>query len=298
MPHNAQPADTRATIPLPTCLFIGPQKAGTSWIHQYLQERGDICLPKGVKETFFFDERFTRKDLAWYTSHFQVKAGCYHTIEVAPTYFQSQSAPLRIQQILGEIPIVVTLREPVARSFSLYLHMKRYGFTKLPLREAVAQHPEIIDGSRYQKHLTRWFDTFGRERVLVLFQEDLGRSPRAFAESIDQFLELPPPAVDFDYEQRVNEAATPRSGKLAKVMRQAGDVLRDYRLYWPIELAKGLGIKQFVYGHGSSKPIETLNNEDRAWLREQIGEDVEQLSALVHRDLRHWTVGASPAPLA
>ena len=33
---------------LPTALVIGPMKAGTTWIHEYLAWRGDVCLPGGT----------------------------------------------------------------------------------------------------------------------------------------------------------------------------------------------------------------------------------------------------------
>ena len=262
---------------LPTCLFVGPQKAGTSWIHEYLKCRPDICLPQGVKETFFFDARFEQKGLAWYASHFRPAETARHIIEVAPSYFHAAAAASRILSSLGPIQIVVTLREPVARSFSLYLHLKRYGYFDLPLREAVGKYPEIVDSSRYAKHLQRWDETFGKSNVLVLWQEELAGNPRRVVEQLNRFLQLDQSAIDFDFEQRVNEAAVSRSGALAGIARRGGDLLRHYRLYEPIELAKRLGLKQFIYGKPGKRPLETLSDEDRQWLWGQLAEDQAEL---------------------
>ena len=41
---------------LPSFFIVGPPRTGTSWLHQVLQPH--TCLPR-VKETRFFDERFT-----------------------------------------------------------------------------------------------------------------------------------------------------------------------------------------------------------------------------------------------
>ncbi len=287
-------ATTASTKGLPTALFVGPQKAGTSWIHEYLQERNDICLPRGVKETFFFDDRFDRKGLEWYASHFSPTEQHRHVVEVAPTYFHSVHATDRVGRTLGQIPIVVTLREPVARAYSLYLHLKRYGFTDLPLREAVQTLPDILQSGRYAEHLERWIEAMGRSRVHVLFQEDLACDAEKYASKIDQILGLEPPQGAFDFDRRVNEAAAPRSGKLAGWVRQAGDWLRDHRLYWPIEMAKKFGAKQLVYSGGGS--VEKLTEEDRQWLAEQFREESLRLRQLLQLQQLPWDpTGSLPA---
>ncbi|MEZ6135908.1 MAG: sulfotransferase [Pirellulaceae bacterium] len=281
-------AATATTCRLPTCVFVGPQKAGTSWIHEYLSARGDICLPRGVKETFFFDDRFERKGLDWYLAHFQPTGNSRQTIEVAPTYFQSDLATARISQTLPQVPIIVTLRHPAERAFSLFLHLRRYGFHDLPLRRAVIELPQIVDSSRYAKHLERWYEQVGASHVHVLFQEDLAQNPVEFASRLDRILDLPPVPSGFDIHSRVNEAAVPASGRVARLARQAGDFLRDYRLYWPIELAKQMGFKQLVYGRPGKKRLDRLLDEDRQWLIEQLRPDTERLQAMLDRDLSAW----------
>jgi len=36
-------------------VIIGSQKAGTTWIYEYLKTLPGVCFPAKVKETFFFD---------------------------------------------------------------------------------------------------------------------------------------------------------------------------------------------------------------------------------------------------
>ena len=49
------PTKKQDLLSIPFCLFMGPQRSGTSWLYRYLMDRGDVCLPSGVKEVFFFD---------------------------------------------------------------------------------------------------------------------------------------------------------------------------------------------------------------------------------------------------
>ena len=88
-------------------------RSATTWIHRYLKSWDDVCLPTDVKETFFFDRRFT-KGLGWYSRHFR---GCQAskfriTVEVGPSYFHSEKAPARIRDVLGQIPLIVIYRNP------------------------------------------------------------------------------------------------------------------------------------------------------------------------------------------
>ena len=80
----------------PNFLFIGPQKTGTTWIHEYLRLSGHVVLPRGVKETHFFDKYFD-KGVQWYASHF--KEGD-RIVEVGASYFDKSDVPYRVKDVL------------------------------------------------------------------------------------------------------------------------------------------------------------------------------------------------------
>ena len=274
----------------PNALIVGPMKAGTSWLYEYLASRDDVVVPSGTKETFYFDERFESKSLAWYLSHFQhVK---YTTgkriIEVAPTYFHPAKVPSRVRETLGEIKIVVTLRDPAERAFSLFQHMRRYGFTSCSeFQDAVVKHPEIIESSLYNESLVRWEQAFGRENVTVLFMEDLKSSPINFAGKCCRALGLAEPTSEEALPQKVNVAADPRNYHVAKFGRVAGDLLRSFRLYPIVQAAKKVGLKRVVFGKPQTVR-QIITAEERAWFLEQIKLDVVALQNHVDRDLDAW----------
>lgn len=273
---------------LPSALIIGPQKAGTTWIHRYLESRGDVCLPHGVKETMFFDRHY-KKGADWYAEHFQPASGMQHTIEVAPTYFHHPDTAARIHDELGSIPLVCTLRDPAQRSFSLYLHMRRYGMTTCTdFREAVSKHPEIIETSFYATHLKRWFEIFGQEKVLVLMQSDLAERPQSYTRMLCNHLELPYVEPGEMLHERVNSAALPTSPVLASVGQKIADSLRTAGMYPLINIAKRAGLKSLFFGR-SGNTVPKLSPEERCWILERLRPEVRELEAMLQRDLSDWS---------
>lgn len=260
---------------LPKALVVGPMKAGTSWVHDYLHVRGDVALPDGVKETFFFDTRYD-KGVDWYASHFGHYDSSSHRqcVEVAPSYFHCAEAPARIHDTLGEVPLVVTLRDPVRRAWSHYLHLRRYGYTRLPLREAVAAFPEILEASRYKTGLARWEAIFGREHIHVLWQEDLGQSPDVYARQLCKGLGLDFVPLADGSSSKQNEAAMPASATLAAFGDSAAHFLRSYRLYGVVNAAKRVGLKKLFFGRPGAKTLPTLGSEDAAWLASELAGEV------------------------
>lgn len=274
-------------LPLPDCLFIGPQKTGTTWIHQYLISRGDICLPKQIKETFFFDSNYKR-GLEWYSNHFKNYSDKLRIVEIAPTYFHSPDATVRIKNDIGTIHIVCTLRNPIDRTFSLYLHMLRYGMTRYSFKEALNNHSMLIDSSRYAAHLQRWFDSFNYETVLILFQENLVKSPETWISKICKHIQIPYMTFNQNLNQRINESTLPYNSYLAYIGQRFADAFRSAGIYSPIEFAKQIGLKQVFFGKPGRQPLPTLSQQERLILIDKFLPEIERLESLIKIDLSEW----------
>lgn len=256
---------------LPDAIIIGPMKSGTSWIQEYLNSRGDVALPGGVKETFFFDRRYD-KGLDWYTSHFEYADSVRQllAVEVAPSYFHSLIAAERMRSILGEIPLVVTLRDPVRRAWSHYLHLRRYGYTNAPLREATREFPEILEASRYKTCLKRWQQSFQHDRMCVLWQEELAQSPEEYARKLCEGLSIPFVTPDASLQEKKNAAALPRSALLAAVGDRTAHLLRANRLYGLVNFAKRIGLKSLFFGKPGTSVMPQLGDADVKWLTQEL----------------------------
>jgi hypothetical protein len=281
---------------LPTALVVGPQKAGTTWIHSYLESRGDVGLPRNVKEIFFFDTHYAR-GLEWYGNQFSPPADGGPLVEVAPTYFHGGEAPARVREDLGRIPVVITLRDPAARTFSLYRHLRRYGITRLPFWDAVREFPELLESGHYAHHLERWRNAVGPENVHVLFLEDLAADPDAYMRDLCRALNLEPRPIPASLAGKVNETATPRSHSLARLGWKASMALRSVGFHQIVEAAKRMGLKKVFFGSPGGGPRHKLDPEDRKLLVEHFTPEVRRLEEQLGRDLEAWRT-ASREPRA
>lgn len=246
---------------LPTALIVGPMKAGTTWVQDYLRWRGDVCLPKEVKETFFFDRHFER-GTGWYGAHFRHYNPARHhaVVEVAPSLFHCSDVPIRVVQTLGRAPLIVTTRDPVARAWSHYLHLRRKGYTNAPLAEALEQHPEIIAASLYGAQLDRWRTALPESQVTILPLEELIANPNGYATRLCAALGIPPgdPPASLGAS---NATGVPPSFLLARLGRQTAGAIRSAGGYKMVNLAKRLGLKRVFFGADGGRRLQIGDNE-------------------------------------
>ena len=158
----------------PNFLIFGTQKAGTTWLARRLEEHPDIFLT-AEKELHFFNHRFDR-GLAWYETHFEERRDEKMAGEATPGYLNSSDAPERIKTVLGaDVKLIASLRHPVDRAYSAFWHYTTRG--KLPLdadfRDVFTSDNAfgIRDRGFYGQHLSRYFDCFPRENLLIMIFE-------------------------------------------------------------------------------------------------------------------------------
>lgn len=290
---------TKPLFKSPFILSMGPQRAGTSWLDRYLRSRGDLCLPTDVKEIFFFD-RFYARGADFYQAHFkthpdqQVRA----TMEISTTAFDHPHAPQRVFATFGhQIKLLCPLRDPVARSYSLYLHYKRYGIVDGSLQQACQMMPQIITSSFYAHHLENWLKYFSREHITFAFQENLEHAPSLYIAQICRDLGLPFMAVPHTLMPHYNRSVQPPFPLVAKWGQKGADWLRRHRLYPIINFAKNCGLKPLIFGTsatGTWQPAFAENTtnpqalEDQHWLREQLKGECAKLEALLGHSIEAW----------
>jgi hypothetical protein len=242
--------------------------------------REDICLPRDVKETFFFDRRF-EKGLDWYEYHFQSCSSgeVRHIIEVGPSYFHSPQAPERIKNVLGDIPLIVVFRNPVNRSFSHFVHLRQYGFTSLPLREALDEYPEIIEASKYARQLNRWMAFHSSSNIILLRHETMRETPDIFVRKLNDFLNLPHVEVPKGLRGPVNRSVSSKSNRLMGIAWRFADYLRGKKLHTIVEAAKRAGLKKLIMNDGGDESSIDLSRDDKIWLYRRLRDDMSILNS-------------------
>ncbi len=246
---------------LKSTVFCGPMKSGTTWVHAYLKARGDVCLPARTKEIFYFD-RYYRRGSGWYEGQFRPEPQHRIVVDVAPSIIAHRDAPARVAETLPDADVVMLRRDPVARAWSHYLHLKRYGYTAAPLEEAIEAHPIIIDASRVDFWLDRWRAVFGAERVHVMDADLLSADPGAFAHALNDLLGLPDSTVKASELGRVNGAALPRHHLLSAAARKVSYGLRDVGLDGVVQAARDLGLNRiYARRSGAARPPKASDAE-------------------------------------
>jgi len=211
----------------PNFLFVGPDKAGSSWLFRVLAAHPEVFLSP-AKDTYFFDRYYDRGS-NWYFSRFS-DARPHHRVigEICHDYLFSVDAPQRILDTLGpEVKILTCLREPADRAFSDYLNRVRSGDGGLgSFAEAIAAHPQIVETGRYSRWVRNYLEVFGSSNVKVSIFDDLSVDPQHFLTDITDWLGIS--AMPLTQEQRApaRPAAESRSPRLTRVLRRGASSAR------------------------------------------------------------------------
>ncbi|PAV26088.1 hypothetical protein CF392_07605 [Tamilnaduibacter salinus] len=270
--------------------FVGPGKTASTWIYKVLKEHPQFSLPSG-KDIYFFDQFFERGE-NWYHDQF---TGCdFDKLvgEFSHDYLISSTALGRIREYNPDARIIVCLRNPYDRLQSGIRFLQRNGYGYAPVERLVQRHPELIEGGLYAKNLARLYAFFPKERVLLLFFEELKFQPSAFIQRLYDFfcVEWHSPDV---LQQKVNVASQPRSRVLALTVKKAALVARNMglgRLVGRIKMSRV--VAKILYRRAESE--FSLTDEDKLFLSQWFDHDIRQLEKMLKADLSHWKVRKCP----
>jgi hypothetical protein len=210
---------------LPNFLYVGPDKAGSSWLHEVLLKHPDVYLTP-AKDLYFFD-RYYDRGKSWYAAQFRDARQETIVGEVCQDYLFHPEAAERIRETLGPVKVMVSLRDPVERAWSSYLYMRKHGIGPDTFGEALSSRPELLEHGRYATGLDRFLQRFPRELVHVALFDDLTRDPQSFLDGVTRFLGIDDlPLATEDLAARL-PAARARSVLLASAVRHGADWVRE-----------------------------------------------------------------------
>jgi hypothetical protein len=265
---------------------VGPQRTGTTWLHEVMSYHPALCLPHNVKETMFFDRYFAR-GMDWYVEHFAHRRADQHCGEVGSSYFDMEMAPARIYEMNAHCHIIVNLRNPVQLAISLYRHHYTKGRVSATFREAITQMPRIVNAGRYGVHLPRWLDTFDAEQVKFVWLDDVKQAPQVVFQEICDFLNVESIAMPVVGYAKINAGKAARFPWLARSAVQTFYWLRTKRLYEVAKFGKILRIDKLIYSESHSV-LPSLDASEQCLLQELYEPDIAFLEDLLKRDLSGW----------
>jgi Sulfotransferase domain len=273
---------------LPNLIVIGAQKCGTSGLHYYLSLHPQVSMSRPKELNFFIAERNWPRGLDWYRAHFDAQATVRG--ESSPNYTaypQHQGVPERMKQTVADARLIYLVRDPLERIAAHWVHNYAKRRERGDLRETL-RHPQTsyVARSRYHMQLERFLGFYGRDRILVIEQDELRFDREATLRRVFEFVGVDPEFTHPRFrDERHQTARKVRSSRLAMRLERASRSRRGRNL--PAALWLGLDAVLPL-----RRPIPrpdvrgALGPETVALLRE----DAEQLAELVGKRYEHWSI--------
>ncbi len=301
--------------------MVGAPKCGTSAMNHFLGTHPDVFMAR--KEMHFFGKdlalapKFYRRNLETYLAEFENWSGQARAGEASVWYLFSTEAAREIKAFAPDASIIIMLREPAEMLHSLYYQFYYDGNEDLPSFEEaleaeadrragrrigrqayLAQALAYREVVRYSEQVRRYFEVFGRERVLVILYDDFVADVRETCRRTFKFLGVDPAKLPARFDI-INSAKSVRMPALRAIMRNSA--LRTTVLALRPRLPRVFALFQ-----KAESRLQKLNTRFQkrprlapdlaARLRNEFAPEVERLGQLLGRDLSPWS-SPLPAPV-
>lgn len=175
------------TLTLPSFLGIGFPKSGTTWLYENLRTHPKVFV-SDKKELRYFDQHFTHP-LRSYAQHFSHSSSPVQG-EISPSYITLSESRIRfIRSVMPDVKLVVLLRNPIEREWSLLVH----ACTKAGISvhdqsddEIIArlQRSRVYQLGGYDMVLERWLSIFDPAQLYIGLYDDLQCQPQVLLEQV------------------------------------------------------------------------------------------------------------------
>lgn len=308
-------------------LVIGERRSGTTSVARWMESHPDIFLHPKMDIGYFIDKELVGSR-EWsdgkanynkwekehskeeYLSYFKEANRQMAIGEKSADYFFWHQCHRRIKDYFPDIKLIITLRNPVERAWSMYWNEKGKGRESLNFEEAIKQEPERIARSDYAKDhlsymtrgfydesLSRLYQTFEKKQVYVLILEKARLDPQKYLEEIYSFLGVDN-SIGFDNTSEqfnLNWALIPKSifdkylflkileNTYFKFVSLFAFVIFRNNIYKRRKLLMLLA-KPFRY----SKTDRKMKTETEDYLHKMYSPHITNLELLLEMDLSIW----------
>ncbi|MBM71211.1 MAG: hypothetical protein CL847_00305 [Crocinitomicaceae bacterium] len=297
--------------------LVGAAKAGTTTVFERLNNRSDVYLSPLKEPNFYSDDidisKFstefltnTRLDLSGYFNQtplpirqigFVRSAQEYSQLfdpapseakligECSTSYLWSKSAPVNIAKAHPKARILIMLRDPISRLYSHYMMARKYGFTSLPLIEAVQNdmnHQQkgwgsselFVELGMYSDQICRYKNHFPESQIKIMLTSDL-RNPNCWSGLIS-WLGISKDKAPLDIKdktQDVNIAGLPRFESLNRILTKVG---LKQKLGNLIPSLIKTPLARWYY---DSTSLPKMSEEESSFLKEIYSEELKTLKS-------------------
>ncbi|MEO0829146.1 MAG: sulfotransferase domain-containing protein [Pseudomonadota bacterium] len=169
-------------VSLPDFLIIGAMKCGTTTLAEQLGLQPGIFMATPKEPNFFSDDDVYARGMDWYQHLFATAAEGDLCGEASTHYTKLPNHPetlARMRPVLSAPRIVYSVRDPIERALSHFMHDWLEGKMPKDPEAAFRTHPELVDYGRYAMQIAPFIEAYGREAVLLTSLERMKTAPDA-----------------------------------------------------------------------------------------------------------------------
>lgn len=279
----------------PNFLGVGMMKAATTWLSECLRYHPEVYI-SDVKEIHFFSKKWD-KGVDWYYSHFEGVRGERMIGEFSNTYVDDVKYVHRIKDVLGDIKIIISLRDPIDRFVSHYKYIYRNDpkAKNIPLdkisfntiKTIEKEFPDVLSRGLYFNMVNNYIEYFKKENVFIGFKEDIDRDPADEVKNLYRFI-----GVNDDFKPTMlNKQVSP--GNVPKIYfleRMRGRIFKMMKMIFPrgIVWVRKLRLAEIYRKLNNRNSSIKIDSKALNWLKKYYEEDILQLEELLGKDLRIW----------
>ena len=296
----------------PDFLIVGAAKAGTTSLHNYLNQHPEIFM-SSIKEPYFFSfyenapllkgpydkgtERQIIRNTEEYLNLFNDAEENMKLGECSNSYLFFYNETIKnIKKLMSKPPkIIIILRNPYERTFSHYSQHVMIGHEDLSFIEAIKNekkrqadgwrwHYQYSGQSLYYEATKAYIENFGKENVLVLLFDDLKSDKHKLLKDIFKFLNC----ID---EYRINDSIIyNKSGRVKNMFLQNIITNQDHILRKSLKRFFSDKTKKKIINIIKSYNTEKIimNKEYKIFQKEYFEKDIEKLEKYLAIDLNNW----------
>lgn len=204
---------------------VGVQRCGTTWLARRLGQLPGVEMaePERPEPKYFLANDPGPDGVADYVAAHYSGRPVRARGEKGTSYLDHPRSWFAMLRAFPDARFVVILRDPVARAVSHWRFSSDHGVEALPAElalrdERLERRPydagristspyAYLSRGRYVEPLSRLFAAMGRERVAVVFLEELRSDPRGF-EALASFLGTEPGPLPAGWDRPANESGT------------------------------------------------------------------------------------------
>lgn len=210
---------------LPNFILPGFSRTATTWLHQNLSRHSQVFLPHD-KELHFFDTNF-ENGIEWYKSKFKDSHNEKIIGDITPSYILQKSSASRIKSILGkEIKIVIFIRNPLERLYSIYLKDLRAKNINMKFEEFFTLKRDYLKMHLYYENIIRYLELFPVSNIHFDTYENFKNDKKQFILKIFKFMEIDNEIENINFNMKNNKTYNPKNILLHRNLLKINRILK------------------------------------------------------------------------